>query len=175
MQPAFQPIEAPRSAAAYRDSRADGGERDVTLTPGEVTIGRRLRGVRMKIRVPTQAYRGIVLELQALSSGRLCYTITLRHADGDLDVALHETFEEPEALAMWRAWAKHLSVPLFVARPDGRLQRFAPQTHGEHRGRRAQGVATKRSRGRFQRRRRVGGEISDAVSHKGEREIICYE
>lgn len=175
MQLAFQTIETPRSAAAYRDPRADGGERDVTLTPGEVTIGRRLRGVRMKIRVPIQAYRGIVLELQTVASGRLCYTVTLRHADGDLDVALHETFEEPEAVAMWRAWAKHLSVPLFLARPDGQLQRFAPQSHCEPCGRRAQGVATKRSRGRFQRRRRVGGQIADAPSHKGEREIISYE
>ena len=175
MQLAFQTIEAPRSAAAYEDPRADGGERDVTLTPGEVTIGRRLRGVRMKIRVPTQAYRGMALDLQTLSSGRLCYTIILRHADGDLDVPLHETFEESEALAMWRAWAKHLGVPLLVARPDGRLQRFATQTDGQNHDRRARGVATKRSRGRFQRRRRVGGEIADAPLHKGEREIICYE
>lgn len=175
MQLAFQTIEAPRSAAAYRDPRADGGERDVTLTPGEVTIGRRLQGVRMKIRVPTHAYRGLVLDLQTLSSGRLCYTITLRHADGDLDVPLHETFEEPEALALWRAWAKHLAVPLLIARPDGRLQRLAPQTDGQHLDRRAQGVATRRSRGRFQRRRRIGGETGDAPSFKGEREIISYE
>ena len=175
MKPAFQTIEAPRSAAAYRDPRADGGERDVTLTARHVTIGRRLRGVRMKICVPTQAYRGLVLELQASESGRLCYIIALRHADSDLDVTLHETFDEAEALAMWRGWAKHLDVPLFVARPDGRLQRFAGQNGGEPRGRRAESVATRRSRGRFQRRRRVGGEMSDSASHKGECEIICYE
>lgn len=175
MKPAFQTLEAPRSAAAYRDPRADGGERDVTLTPLQVTIGRRLRGVRMKIRVPTQAYRGLVLELKACDARRLCYTITLRHADSDLDVTLHETFDESEALAMWRGWAKHLDVKLFVARPDGRMQRFAGHASGQPRGRRAESVATRRSRGRFQRRRRVGGQMTETPSYKGEREIICYE
>lgn len=168
-------LHAPRSAAAFRDSRADDGERSVTLSARAVTIARRLRGVRMTIRVPMQAYRGIVLSLQPAADSRLLYVISLRHHDPDLDVTLEETFDEAEAVRLWRRWGRTLDAPLCVARLDGGLQREGGAERNAAQRRRSENVATRRSRGRFARRRRVGRPRADAVVHRGEREIICYE
>jgi hypothetical protein len=174
MSVAFHEIEAPRAAGAYRDPRADGGQRDVTLTAMQVTIGRRLRGVQMKIRVPVNAYKGVTLGLEQMLGGRLCYKVTLRHRDHDLDVLLLETFDEAEATQMWHGWAEHLSLSMIVEREDGALELFAtPRVRVFDRRRGA--CATARRRGRFARRRRMGQKREDGRRHKGEREIICYE
>lgn len=176
MKVAFQDIEAPRSAAAYRDPRADGGQRDVTLTARQVTIGRRLHGVRMKIRVPVSAYLGIAMALEATLGGRFCYKVALRHQDGDLDVLLVETFDEAEAMQMWSAWAQHLGTAMIVEREDGALERFADAPSGVNGFERRRGASpTSRSRGRFARRRSPGSAREVGVSYRGEREIICYE
>ena len=157
MNVAFQDIEAPRAAAAYRDARADGGQRDVTLTCLQVTIGRRLRGMRMKIRVPVNAYAGVTLGLDATGSGRACYRVSLRHVDADLSVQLLETFDETEARQMWQGWAQHLSLAQIVEREDGALELVAAAQRGVQTFDRSRAnVSTKRSRGRFARRRRMG-------------------
>jgi hypothetical protein len=176
MKLAFQDIEAPRSAAAYRDPRADGGQRDVTLTTLQVTIGRRLQGMRMKIRVPVRTYRGVAMGLDETAAGRLCFKVALRHQDNDLDVMLHETFDESEAMQMWRDWSEHLALSMMVEREDGALERIAPapgamQSYYRRRG----AVATARSRGRFARRRRMGLPVAETAVHRDEREIIAYE
>ena len=176
MKLAFHDIEAPRSAAAYRDPRADGGQRDVTLTTLQVTIGRRVHGVRMKIRVPMAAYRGIALGLETTLGGRLCYKVGLRHHDGDLDVLLIETFDETEAMTMWRGWAQHLGLAMIVEREDGVLERFAEAGSSARAFQRRRGTPeTLRSRGRFARRRSMGAKRADECVHRDEREIICYE
>jgi len=157
MNVAFQEIEAPRAAAAYRDSRADGGQRDVTLTCQQVTIGRRLRGVRMKIRVPVNAYIGVTLGLEDTISGGACYKVSLRHVDADLSVLLLETFNETEARQMWQGWAQHLSLARLIEGEDGALELVATAQHGAPTFDRSRvNLATTRSRGRFIRRRRVG-------------------
>lgn len=176
MNVAFHEIEAPRAAGAYRDPRADGGRRDVTLTAMQVTIGRRLRGMQMKIRVPVNAYNGVTLGLEQTLSGRLCYKVALRHRDHDLDVLLLETFDETEATQMWRGWAEHLSLAMIVEREDGARELFANAPSRMRALERRRGsFATARSRGRFARRRRMGEARADEVSYAGEREIICYE
>jgi hypothetical protein len=166
MNVAFQEIEAPRAAAAYRDSRADGGQRDVTLTCQQVTIGRRLRGMRMKIRVPVNAYTGVTLGLEATPSGRTCYKVSLRHIDADLSVLLLETFDETEARQMWQGWAQHLSVARIIEGEDGALELVAAAQCGAPTFDRSRvNLATTRSRGRFARRRRVGvARASEATS-----------
>ncbi len=176
MNVAFHEIEAPQAAAAYRDPRADGGQRDVTLTSLQVTIGRRVRGVQMKIRVPVRAYAGVTLGLEESASGRLCYMIALRHRDHDLDVQLLETFDESEAMQMWRSWAQHLSLALMVVREDGVLELVAGAPRDAHSFERGLGNReTFRSRGRFVRRRRMGETRTESVTYSNEREIISYE
>lgn len=157
MNVAFQEIEAPRAAAAYRDSRADGGQRDVTLTCQQVTIGRRLHGVRMKIRVPVNAYAGVTLGLEGAANGRSCYTVSLRHVDADLSVLLLETFDESEARQMWQGWAQHLSLARMIEGEDGALELIATAQRSVPTFDRSRvNLATTRSRGRFARRRRIG-------------------
>jgi hypothetical protein len=164
MNVAFQEIEAPRAAAAYRDPRADGGQRDVTLTTQQVTIGRRLRGMRMKIRVPVNAYAGVTLSLEPTASGRLCYKVALRHSDHELNVLLTETFDEQEGMQMWREWAAHLSLAMIIEREDGELELFANAPREVRSFERGRGLSpTTRSRGRFVRRRRMGEPRMNAV------------
>jgi hypothetical protein len=177
----------PRSAAGLRDHRADGGERDVTLTRQRVTIRRRYRGVGMKIAVPTQAYRGVVLSLEEGARGRAHFRVTLRHDDPDLSVILTEAFDETQILADWRAWADFLTQRPLVERDGGALEQADSQETASAQEacmedasfpvmpRRRGTPATWRSRGRFQARRRVGGAAENIGLHKGEREIVCYE
>lgn len=173
--------KTPRSSAGLQDSRADGGQRDVTLTRHRVTIRRRIAGMGMKIDVPTGAYRGVVLSLEQSARGRLHYRVTLRHADPDLSVILTEAFDESEILKDWRDWASFLTISPLVERDSGALvgaddvEAEAPaQTFTGSMPRRRGAPASVRSRGRFVRRRHVGGAIGEAV-HAGEREIVCYE
>jgi hypothetical protein len=173
---AFHEIEAPSAAAAYRDARADGGQRDVTLTSLQVTIGRRLRGIQMKIRVPVKAYSGVTLGLEQASGGRPFYKVSLPHPDKELAILLVETFDEVEAHTLWRGWAKHLSLPMMVERDDGALEHFADAPREMRSFERGGGTSpTLRSRGRFVRRRRMGELRADAMIHCDEREIISYE
>jgi hypothetical protein len=169
-------IKTPRSSAGLMDSRADGGQRDVTLTSHRVTIRRQVAGMGMKIDVPTRAYRGVVLSLEESARGRLHYRVTLRHADPDLSVILTEAFDESEILKDWRDWASFLTQSPLVERDTGALvgaDDCAPAKSSPSLRRRG-APASARSRGRFVRRRHVGGPIGEAV-HAGEREIICYE
>lgn len=176
MKVAFQEIEAPRAAGAYRDPRADGGKRDVTLTARGVMIDRRLHGIRMKIQVPAMAYKGVALGLEETLSGRLCFKVALRHRDHDLDVLLVETFDEAEAMAMWSGWAEHLSIGMIAEREDGSLERIgeprkARQAFSHRRGNRA----TRRSRGRFVRRRRMGEARHGALTYDNDNGFACEE
>ena len=179
-------IKTPRSSAGLLDARADGGQRDVTLTRHRVTIRRRIAGMGMKIDVPTCAYRGVVLSLEQAARGRLHYRVTLRHADPDLSVILTEAFDESEILKDWRDWASFLTQSPLVERDSGALvgvddveaqepaQASVAETFTGSFQRRRGAPAAARSRGRFVRRRHIGGIIGDAV-HAGERAIVCYE
>lgn len=176
MNAAFKDIEAPRAAAAYLDARADGGQRDVTLTRQQVTIGRRLRGVRMKIRVPVNAYAGVTLGLEDTASGRACYKVALRHVDADLSVLLLETFDEAEARQMWQGWAQHLSLARMVEREDDAPEFVAAAQRGVQTFDRSRAnVSTKRSRGRFARRRRMGVARVEASDCKDVDESVACE
>lgn len=179
-------IKTPRSSAGLMDSRADGGQRDVTLTRHRVTIRRAIAGMGMKIDVPTGAYRGVVLSLEQAARGRLHYRVTLRHDDPDLSVILTEAFDETEILKDWRDWASFLTQSPLVERDSGALvgvdgvENEAPAHAAAEEAftgsfqRRRGAPAAARSRGRFARRRHVGGTMGEAA-YAGEREIVCYE
>ena len=58
---------------------------------------------------------------------------------------------------MWQGWAQHLSLARMVEREDGALDLIATAQRGVQTFDRSRAnVATKRSRGRFARRRRMG-------------------
>ena len=59
----------PDGVAYYeRDQRADGGTRTVRLNPRGVRIERALAGVKMRLAIPIQAYRGVVLSREEQST-----------------------------------------------------------------------------------------------------------
>ncbi len=179
MTRAFETIETPRSAAGFRDTRAEGGERDVMLTADRVTIGRRYAGIRMKIGVPTRAYRGVVLSLEETAAGTVCYRVTLRHADPDLSVILTEAFDEGDVVEDLRDWARFLRQTPLLEREPGALaplhDAYADRPGASVLPRRRGRSAPSRSRGRFARHRRPARLAADAPVYLGEREIVSYE
>jgi hypothetical protein len=172
MEAVHQDYETPRTAAGLRDTRADGGQRDVHFARDRVTIRRQLRGIRMQIAVPMVAYRGVVLSLFHTPKGEACYRVTLRHADPDLSVVLTEAYDEAAVMSEWRAWAQQLAQAPLLEREEGQLEDSreplpAPRRRG--------GRSSSRSRGRFANRRKLGNFESELRLYCNEREIICYE
>ena len=170
MEAVHQDYETPRTAAGLRDTRADGGLRDVHFARDRVTIRRQLRGIRMQIAVPMVAYRGVVLSLFQTPKGQACYRVTLRHADPDLSVVLTEATDEAAVMSEWREWAQQLAqAPL--------LDDHEPETSRDAlpAPRRRGGRSSSRSRGRFANRRQLGSLDGELRLYCREREIICYE
>lgn len=104
------------------DARADGGERDVWVERERVLIGRRLSGARMRVSVPMQAYRGVVLSLMPSNAGQDVFRVSLVHGDHDLSVTLAEAFDDREIMATWKSWASYLRLPKLVERAPGRVE-----------------------------------------------------
>lgn len=88
-----------------RDRRADGGDRHVKVTRGNILIGRRFGGVEMMITTPVCAYRGVGLDVRSDPEGAIFYRLLLVHADPDLDVLLGETPDAEDAHLAWTQWA----------------------------------------------------------------------
>ena len=142
------------------DPRADGGRRVVHVNTAQVTIERLFHGVRMRIAVPTHAYRDIVIAVR-LPSGRA--TLMLRHDDHDLDV----TLAEGDALEIARAakdWATESGRPIVVERAFVAI--------GAAIARRTKRAEPAR-RSRFSRRRKTGVSARQDTSFAHEHEIIA--
>ena len=142
------------------DPRADGARRIVHVSATRVTIERLLDGMRMRIAVPTTAYRDIVIAVRG-PGGRA--TLLLRHDDRDLDVIL----AEGDALDIARAakdWATESGRPIVVERAFVAIGAMIAR-----RTKRAE--PTRRSR--FSRRRKIGVGARQATSFAHEHEIIA--
>lgn len=139
------------------DARADAGTRSVTLASDRVVIARSVGGVRMRIGLHAQAYRGVLLSVAGLDDDGFQYEVTLAHADADLCVPLRQTYDEAEAYSAWRLWARRLAAPLLVERIPGEWEvveaASAPVPVPTERRR---GRATLCRRPRFLTRRKMG-------------------
>lgn len=102
------------------DLRADGLRRSVRLNPEQVTIARRLAGMRMKISVPSKSYRGVVLEPAAASRTRR-FRLRLDHRDPDLNVPLFEAADAADVIAEWTGWAQFFALPRLIETSCGGL------------------------------------------------------
>jgi hypothetical protein len=89
------------------------------LARDRVVIARSVGGVFMHIAMTPNAYRGVVLRLNALQDGFFHYEIRLAHRDPDLCITLHEASDDSEIRAEWRLWARFLGLPALVEREDG--------------------------------------------------------
>ena len=159
------------------DTRADGGQPEVTLLRQGIVIRRRHRGVRMKIRVPARAYRGVVFKATGEAANSQRYLVSLSHNDADLRILLADTSDEREAFAHLQYWGEYFALPLYVERAGGQMECIRrrlgdidcarPQDHAR------KGTTLLARRGRFLRRRKPGTLVRMDVVHHGEREIIA--
>jgi hypothetical protein len=158
-----------------RDAGADGQMRQVELDHDRVVLRRAVRGMRMKIRLPVEAFIGITL---ISSSG--CGTtaaVLLDHSDEALSVPLLEDTALEDAAAIWRAWGRVLGLPLWRRDPDGETAMVQPGRRkladGPDLGRRRRRATIKKRRPSILLRRKPGRHIGLSAVHRGEREIIA--
>jgi hypothetical protein len=150
------------------DPRADNRRRVIAIAPEAVIIHRSVASIAMTIRVPSSAYRAVVLRLTDLSCGAVRREVRLTHRDPDLSVLLAESDDPAVIEACWRNWACYFSLPALVERIErgGRKATFevADISRGRPRPRRGGRASTAR-RPRFLARRRVGHPSFAARAH----------
>ncbi len=157
------------------DAGADGQMRQVELDRDRVILKRAVRGMRMKIRLPVEAFIGITL-----ASGSGCgstASIVLDHADPDLSVPLLDETALEDAASVWRAWGRVLGLPLWRRDPDGESsmvqagRRNLIQAAGS--ARRTRRATIRKRRPSILLRRKPGRHVALSAVHRGEREIIA--
>jgi hypothetical protein len=155
--PALEDFSITRHAV---DPRADGARRTVHLSADGVVIERAVQGIRMKVGVPVQAYRDLVICLRP-ASGRA--TLKLRHDDSELDVVIGSG-EALEVARSARAWSIVTGKTVAIEASSVAMRApFARKTSRKVQGRRS----------RFAQRRKPGHLARLTVSFAGEREIIA--
>jgi hypothetical protein len=157
------------------DPRADGRRRVVLLARDRVVIARSVAGVFMHIAMAPNAYRGVVLRLNALRDNVFHYEIRLAHRDPDLSVTLQEASDDSEIQAEWRLWARFLGLPALVEREEGRDEAEGAQLGQLRIARvrmRRRGKTINSRRPRFLVRRKIGRVDPDRLSLAGAREIF---
>ncbi|HUZ67563.1 MAG TPA: DUF6101 family protein [Beijerinckiaceae bacterium] len=141
------------------DPRAEDAKRMVRFGRSCVTISRRLAGMRMRIRVPTSLYRGVVLEKNGGEAAPL-YRLRLDHPDADLCVPLFEAGDSVEIIAEWTAWADFFDLPRLLGTAAGSCAAFDAKIGsvalGAARPDRKRGRAVVTRRARFLTRRKMG-------------------
>ena len=151
----LDPLSLPVSFAA-RDSRADGGIRQVELHRERVTLHRAVHGMQMTISVRVSEFIGVTV--RDTPEGR---ALVLLHRDPSLAIPLLVTEDAGERAAAWQAWSDILALPQLA--DDKRDP--AP------RRRRSNAISERRPN--FLVRRRSGDLLNPAAIYRGEHEIIA--
>ena len=159
------------------DDAADERLRVVDLHRERVVLRRSVRGIRMALNMPIDAYRGVAIRLLDAADQAPAIAVTLEHRDPALSLPLYAAPESDDILAAWQSWGRVLGLPLLVAAEDGSLRepfarlgalRIEPPTW---RRRRRNAIARRRPARRL--RRRVGVWPQTVTVHRSEREIIA--
>lgn len=151
----LDPLSLPVSFAA-RDSRADGGVRQIELHRERVTLHRAVHGMQMTINVRVSEFIGV--GMRDTPEGR---TLVLLHRDPSLAIPLLVTEDAGERDAAWQAWSEILALPqLADDKRDPALRR-----------RRSNAISERRPN--FLVRRRSDDLLGPAAVYLGEREIIA--
>lgn len=140
-------------AASAPDARADGGVRQIRLSPRGVRIERQVAGIKMLLAVPIHGYEGVVLTCDEHAEQRL-YKIALVHQDPELTIELHEALESPAVLTIWRSWADFFAKPALYRETASAAQRELYSIAWPRPRRRGQPLNERRPR--FLKRRRCG-------------------
>jgi hypothetical protein len=164
-----------RYAAA--DELADGRARVIEIDREQVLLHRSVNGVRMRLRIPMEVFRGVAVRVLDWNDSEVA--ITLEHPDPALTVALHRAEGLEDSAAEWQSWGRVLGLPLLIEDVDGTLrspvEMIGVLMTGEVALRRRRKTPLRKRRPYFfARRRGFGPGIASAV-HRGEREIIAPE
>jgi hypothetical protein len=154
------------------DSRADQGMRLITLANDMIRIERVLKGVKMRIHIPAQAYCGVMLQTRERQEGTV-YEIKLTHSDPELSVFLEASKDRQMAEDLRQQWAD-----FFVPPDPGNNVAFAASADAKpilSKARRRCMTTVAKRRPRRLARRKAGNHSNLAIIRRGEREIICYE
>jgi hypothetical protein len=173
----LDPLALPVSYTA-KDAGADERTRQVVLDRERVVLRRAVRGIRMAVKVPVAAFRGISIRLlPADADGPAAFAIMLEHRDAALSVPLFVAPDNDDVVAEWQLWARVLGLPLLIADADGSLHSPYPSLGvvrvGEPSPRRRRRTAIKRRRASAPLRRATGRVPASPTVHRGEREIIA--
>ena len=160
------------------DARADERQRQVELDCERVVLHRSVRGMRMAVRLPMSAYRGVALRVVAAAPGsRDLISVSLEHNDPGLSVPLFAAHDNDDVVAEWLLWARVLGRPLLIAELDGTLREPFRQIGALPLGavapRRRRRNAIRKRRPSIFLRRRPGKASAPRVIHRDEREIIA--
>lgn len=161
-----------RRACAVPDSRADGGVRTVYLDQRCIKIERVFDGVKMRLRVPVESYRGVVLTCEERAEQRL-YRVTLAHRDCEFSVDLHAATDWTDVIAIWQRWARFFGRPAIFIEEAGQSEMPLPAAAPARQRRRSATLSKRRPR--ILNRRRPGRVGTMANVLIGARELISYE
>lgn len=157
------------------DAGADGQMRQVELDRDRVVLRRAVRGMRMKIRLPVDAFVGITLVAPAADSETA--SIILDHCDPSLSVPLLDGAAPDEAEVVWKAWGRVLGLALRQRGEDGEVCEVHP---GRRTVQMEETVSRRRRRSSIRKRRpsiflrrKPGRHIALSIVHRDEREIIA--
>jgi len=175
----LDPYTLPTRYAA-RDSGADGQIRNIELDRDRVVLRRAVRGIRMKIGVPVDEFRGVSMRALPPEGGEpAAVAIMLEHHDNGLTVPLFVATDSDDAVAQWKSWGRVLGVPLLVVEDDGALRepfrRLGRINVGMPTPRRRRRTAIKRRRASILMRRKPGRPKATPTVYRGEREIIARD
>ncbi len=156
-------------AYCERDQRADGGTRTVRLNPRGVRIERALAGVKMRLAIPIQAYRGVVLSREDKLE-RQFYRLSLAHSDTDLSVTLARANDIAALVDQWSTWARFFAMPALLDETIG-----TPPTRRATRRPSRRRVLIRARRPRARTRNRPAGLASAPKIISDERELFSRE
>jgi hypothetical protein len=160
------------------DAVADEQVRHVELHRERVILRRAVRGMRIALNVPVQAFLGVSIRLMPEGDDTPAgIAVFLEHRDPALSIELYAAENSDDVVAEWQLWSRVLGVPCLVAGSDGALTEPFPRLGAVRckapaQRRRRRSPLSKR-RPRFLARRRAGVVRRVALVHQGERELIA--
>jgi hypothetical protein len=160
------------------DAVADERVRHVELHRERVILRRAVRGMRIALNVPVQAFLGVAIRLTPEAGDVPAgVAVVLEHRDPALSIELYSAQDSDDVVAEWRQWSRVLGLPPLVTGSDGKFSEPFPRLGAVRCNppaqRRRRRSALQRRRPKFLVRRRAGVARNAPLVHQGERELIA--
>jgi uncharacterized protein DUF6101 len=106
-----------RRSCTAPDARADDGRRQVLIDQRYIRIDRSVAGVKMRLAVPVEGYRGVLLASEEVA-GQHVYRVSLAHRDTEFSIDLLLSPDQVNALSAWQSWARYFGLPAILDEAD---------------------------------------------------------